>query len=147
MLHVCSCPGLNPGTQSPHQSYNWKLQSFCSRLGWLPIGFGPAYLVKTLCKRVQLMIQLNMIKKNKSQPICTLHPPSHCLSVKIRTKIKICCMNKKVSVNHPKVKKPLITLQVQMFKWLDTELQYKALLLSSAEKVFFFTRLRSYILF
>ncbi len=69
MPHVCSYPDLHRGTQSPHQSCNWRLQGFCSRLGRYPIGFGPVDLMKALCKWVHLMIQLNMIKKNKATHI------------------------------------------------------------------------------
>lgn len=70
MPHVCSYPGR--GAQSPLQSCNWRQQSFCSRLGRYPIGFGAVHLVKALCKWVHLMIQLNMIKKNKAIYACSV---------------------------------------------------------------------------
>lgn len=49
-----------------------------SRLGCHPIGFGPAHLMKALCKWVHLMIRLNMIKKNEATHIHMLtHTHTH----------------------------------------------------------------------
>lgn len=74
MLHVCSYTrGLcAEGHRVPTKA---ATGSFCSRLGRYPIGFGPVHLMKALCKWVHLMIQLNMIKKNKATHVHALSPP------------------------------------------------------------------------